>query len=209
MLLALVDDDYCFFSYIDIGCNGRASDGGVFERLGLKQALENNSLDIPEHSVILGDAAFPLKKYLMKPFPTRTTRREKVFNYRLSRARRIVENAFGILVSRFRVFESFIALKPQKVDIIVLAACSLHNWLRKTTNSYITERCVDYEDIQHSTINNGSWRDQLQTTLRNLSGTRNNRSSREAILIRNKYADLFITTEAVPWQDRVIDILNE
>lgn len=57
MLLALVDDDYCF-SYIDIECNGRASDGGVFERSGLKQALENNSL---EHSVIVGDAAFPLK----------------------------------------------------------------------------------------------------------------------------------------------------
>ncbi|GBP70038.1 Protein ANTAGONIST OF LIKE HETEROCHROMATIN PROTEIN 1 [Eumeta japonica] len=47
VLLALVDDDYCF-SYIDIGCNGRASDGGVFERSGLKQGLENNSLDIPE-----------------------------------------------------------------------------------------------------------------------------------------------------------------
>lgn len=50
----------------------------------------------------------------MKPFPTRATRREKVFNYRLSRARRIVENALGILASRFRIFESFIALKPEK-----------------------------------------------------------------------------------------------
>lgn len=208
MLLALVDDDYCF-SYIDIGCNGRASDGGVFERSGLKQALENKSLDIPEYSVIVGDSAFPLKKYLMKPFPTRATRREKIFNYRLSRARRIVENAFGILVSRFRIFESFIALKPEKVDVIVLAACSLHNWLRKTTNTYITQRCVDYEDIQLGTIINGSWRDHLQICLRNLSGTRNNRSSREAILIRNKYADLFITTETVPWQDRLINVLNE
>lgn len=46
------------YLFIYIGCNGRASDGGVFERSGLKQALENNSLDIPEHSVILGDAAF-------------------------------------------------------------------------------------------------------------------------------------------------------
>lgn len=126
VLLALVDDDY-YFSYIDIGCNGRASNGGVFEKSGLKEALENNSLDIPENSVIVGEAAFPLKKYLMKPFPIRATRREKVFNYRLSRARRIVENAFGILVSGFRIFESFIALKPEKVDVIVLAACSLHN----------------------------------------------------------------------------------
>lgn len=205
VLLALVDDDYCF-SYIDVGCNGRASDGGVFDRSSLGQALANNSLDIPENSIIVGDAAFPLKKYLMKPFPTMTTQREKVFNYRLSRARRIVENAFGILVSRFRVFQSTIALKPEKVDIIVLAACSLHNWLRKTTHTYITQRCVDYEDIQVGNTIDGSWRHQLQRSLQDLPATRSNHSSREAILIRNNYADHFITTGALAWQDRMINI---
>lgn len=60
VLLALVDDDYCF-SYVDIGTNGRASDGGVFERSGLGRALERNTLNLPEQSVIVGDAAFPLK----------------------------------------------------------------------------------------------------------------------------------------------------
>lgn len=205
VLLALVDDDYCF-SYVDIGCNGRASDGGIFKRSSLGQALEINSLDIPEHSVILGDSAFPLKKYLMKPFTTTTTQREKIFNYRLSRARRIVENAFGILVSRFRVLEASIALKPEKVDLIVLAACSLHNWLRKTTDTYITQRCVDYEDIQLGNTIDGSWRHQRQGLLQNLSATRNNHSSRDAVLIRNNYADLFVTTEALPWQDRMINI---
>lgn len=60
VLLALVDDDYCF-SYVDIGTNGRSSDGGVFERSGLGRALERNTLNLPEQSVIVGDAAFPLK----------------------------------------------------------------------------------------------------------------------------------------------------
>ncbi|CAK1590963.1 unnamed protein product [Parnassius mnemosyne] len=65
VLMALVDDNYCF-SYIDIGCNGRISDGGVFRNCNLSDILENGLL--PESHVIVGDAAFPLKPYLMKPF---------------------------------------------------------------------------------------------------------------------------------------------
>lgn len=206
VLLALVDDEYCF-TYVDIGCNGRASDGGVFAQSSLGQALQRNELDVPEHAVIVGDAAFPLKSYLMKPYATTPTEKEKIFNYRLSRARRIVENAFGILVSRFRVFEKPIPLPPESVDVIVLAACSLHNWLRKTTETYITQRCVDFEDRQLGTIQQASWRQQLRTTLTNLAPTRHNHASRIAIAKRNKYSDLFVGEEAVPWQNRMINIM--
>lgn len=142
----------------------------------------------------------------MKPFATTPTQKEKVFNYRLSRARRIVENAFGILVSRFRIFEASISLSPEKVDNIVLATCSLHNWLRKTSEAYITQRFVDYEDIQLGEVIPGAWRHQ-PTTLQNVPKTRNNHSSKEALLVRNTYADAFITTEALPWQDRMISII--
>lgn len=51
VLLALVDDDYCF-SYVDIGTNGRASDGGVFERSGLGQALERNTLNYQNNQLL-------------------------------------------------------------------------------------------------------------------------------------------------------------
>uniref|UniRef100_A0A1X7U089 DDE Tnp4 domain-containing protein n=1 Tax=Amphimedon queenslandica TaxID=400682 RepID=A0A1X7U089_AMPQE len=50
------------------------------------------------------------------------------YNYRLSRARRVVENAFGILGNRFRVLITPGALVPEKAEVIVLARCTLHNF---------------------------------------------------------------------------------
>ena len=59
VLLALVDADYRFL-YVDIGCNGRISDGGVFRNSKFFQALENNALDIPKADFLPGtEQLFP------------------------------------------------------------------------------------------------------------------------------------------------------
>lgn len=171
----------------------------------MAQALENNTLNLPDNSVVVADAAFPLKSYLMKPYPRSPTHKEKIFNLRLARARRIVGNAFGILVTRFRVLLNAIDMKPKNVDKVTLATCSLHNWLRKTSDMYITHRCVDFEDTQQHVVIPGAWRTQLNTALAGLPPTRySNHSSRKAVAIRNTYAELFETTEAVPWQEHMI-----
>lgn len=55
--------------------------------------------------VIVADDAFAMSNYLMKSFPGRILDIPKrVYNYRLSRARRAIENVFGIMSSKFRVF---------------------------------------------------------------------------------------------------------
>ncbi len=114
-MMALVDSNYRFI-YVDVGCNGRVSDGGVFRGSTLQESLEQRTANIPQPTPLPGtdmtmpffvvaDEAFPLKSYLMKPFARRgLSREQRVFNYRLSRARRIVENTFGIFANRFSFF---------------------------------------------------------------------------------------------------------
>ena len=73
-------DAKCKFITIDVGAYGRQSDGGIFRESSLGRCLENRDIDIPPPKVlpnsnealpyvILGDEAYPLTSYLMRPFP--------------------------------------------------------------------------------------------------------------------------------------------
>ena len=111
VLLAIVDSDYKFI-YCDVGANGASSDAGIFNNTDLKLALDENAVALPPPVPLtgggrpipyffVGDEAFALKDWLQKPYPHRgLTKEQRIFNYRLSRARRIVENSFGILANR-------------------------------------------------------------------------------------------------------------
>ena len=144
-LLALVDSNYRFI-YVDVGEYGSNTDGNVFKfsRFGSRfmeykldvpglKRLPNFQQEGPLPHIIVGDEAFPLLHNVMRPYPGKTegtlTREEAVFNYRLSRARMVVENAFGILAQRWRIFSRKIPLSTKNVDKVVKAACVLHNYL--------------------------------------------------------------------------------
>ena len=49
---------------------------------------------------------------------------------RLSRARRLIENSFGILANTWRILLGRMDLQPDKIRTISLATCILHNILR-------------------------------------------------------------------------------
>lgn len=142
VLLALADAD-CKFIYVNVGDLGKNSDAGIFSRSDLAARLETNTLNIPGVKelpgtrdrlphVIVGDEAFPLKLYLMRPYPGTQLddQSKKVYCYRHSRARRVVENAFGILCQKFRLYYRKICLSPEHIDNVILATCVLHNFLR-------------------------------------------------------------------------------
>ena len=79
--------------------------------------------------VILGDHAYPSLPWLMKPYPetAATTANQKCYNYRHSRARMVVENAFGRLKGRWRCLLKRMDFKLVNVPHAVSACIVLHN----------------------------------------------------------------------------------
>ena len=107
--------------YADVSSNGRVNDSGVWNKSSLLQGIQNGSVQLPGNEelpngeiaphVFLGDDAFALKKFMMKPFPQQVLDAPKrVYNYRHSRARRISENLFGILANRWKIYFTVINL---------------------------------------------------------------------------------------------------
>lgn len=142
VLLAVVDANRKFIT-IDVGSYGKEGDAGIFMKSDLFKKIQNGQLKFPPPTklpeadiempyVFVGDDAFSLTNYMMKPYSKNHAsqdRSKRIFNYRLSRARRTSENAFGILCQRFRIFFSPIAVNPRVVDKLVMSACIIHNMM--------------------------------------------------------------------------------
>ena len=80
----------------------------------------------------MGDEAFPLKTYLLKPYPgsqSKGNNEKSIFNYILSRSTRVMENAFGISSQKFEIYQRTLQSLPENADIF-FAACILHSYLR-------------------------------------------------------------------------------
>lgn len=156
---------------------------------------------------LAGDDAFPLETNVMKPYSQRNLSEEKrIFNYRLSRGRRISENVFGILASRFRVFSSVLCVKPESAMKIVLASVALHNFLRsKVPGRYLPPGCIDNENHCNGSVEDGAWRHEIQTNpFTALPNSRKGRQPQKAEDIRDMLCQYMNGPGQVPWQWNVL-----
>ena len=141
VMLALVYANLKFL-WVDIGSNGACSDAQIFNDSLLKRAIEDGTINFPEATAlpgeetrlpycILGDDAFALRTWLMKPHSKRNlSREERAFNKRLSRVRIFVEHSFGVLANRFRCLLTTMRQRTQTVRSIVFTTVILHNIIR-------------------------------------------------------------------------------
>ncbi|XP_069813762.1 uncharacterized protein [Dendropsophus ebraccatus] len=193
VVLMAVADAHCRFVAIDVGAYGSTGDSRVLqssqiglqilragERLPADQPLPGTTDPVP--FVMVSDEAFPLLSNLLRPYPRRELdTRKRIFNFRLSRARRVVECTFGIMTSQWRVLTTTIKLDVQTVDNIIKACCVLHNFTRRNILDEIVEgqqACLD------PAVN---WQLDHPSNL--------------VVSTRDLFADYFMSSEgAVPWQ---------
>ena len=103
----------------------------------------------------VGDQGYPLKEYLMRPYPTdngRVPRQKQISNYRLSTARRTAECAFGILLAKWRCLKTELEVNPEHVDAIIRTVCSLHNIIIEKEGVNETDAMTQTAPEDHSNV---------------------------------------------------------
>lgn len=197
VLLAVCDSEYRYI-YINVGSCGTDSDSNIFKNSTLFTKLQNgeinlppprsfpNTNDVPLPYVIIGDAAFGISNNVMRPYArTNMTHKKKIFNYRISRARRYIECTFGIMSNKFRIFHRPLNTALPLTIKIVKASCVLHNFIRDR-DGFKQEHTLTVAGLQDI-------------------GTHNNHNIRSGDSLRDKFANYFISPEGkVPWQDTSI-----
>ncbi|CAN8009352.1 unnamed protein product, partial [Ixodes pacificus] len=220
ILLAVVDASYKFVM-VDIGEYGSWNDSGVFRECPFGQKMMSGTLQLPcrkalpRHPgrmpfVLVGDEAFPLMENLMRPFPGEALDLpKKCFNYRLSRARRISENAFGILAARWRLFRQAIQGDLSLVDNLVWSGVLLHNYMRTCddeegvpmTSSYARPANVDCNDAQNANRQKAAGQENPSLSFRNLEPITSGHESLRGQKVRQAFANYFCSTMGeVSWQ---------
>ena len=228
ILLALVDADYKFV-WADIGAPGHQSDAQVFNRSELARCLSAGVLGLPDDEPLpgsadnrpvpyfmVGDDAFALRTWMVKPYsgPAQDYA-QRIASYRISRARRVSENAFGILAKRFQCLLTTLQQQPEVINEMVKAMIVLHNLLR--TRFPNNNPQVDREDNRHNVVP-GPWRAQrpdrphlVRDDVLLRLDRRQRRGNPGELIERGRenrdYLKNYFMSEAgrVPWQDRAIN----
>lgn len=137
----------------------------------------------------------------MKPF-TRTDAhldvKKAIFNYRLSRARRVSENTFGLLSQVFRIFYTPIVLKPKVTDNLIMTTTCIHNMLR---DGFLEKENVSFFQFNSS--------EQLPTqNMISLHAT-GGFANAEGFDIRDKFMDYFNSNAgSTQWQIKCVNRTN-
>lgn len=200
-------------NFLLFNCTGSISDGGVWSRSEFGSALDAGNVDLPgpaplpdsdivtSHAFV-ADEAFPLKRYMLRPYPRKNlTDEERVFNYRLSRARRTIENTFGILAARWQIYQKTLFMSPPTVDKIVLATVVLHNFIMqdRDRHRYCPHNFIDQDDDS-----NGEWRREecniRWTSINRLGANNATRTAEEQRDILKEYFLSPVGEAQAPWQ---------
>ena len=171
-LIMLVDLSMCMCVFSNSSLYRKGQSNSLFP--GVQESIASREVPL----VILGDPAYPLLTWLMKAFPNngRLSQQQKHFNYRLSRARVVVEHCYGRLKGRWRCLLKRLDVDVNYASKVVAACCVLHNI------------CEIHGDAFDDDWLNGTDDQTLET---NLSTVSSNQPTEGAVDIRNAFMSYF------------------
>ncbi|KAH7708566.1 nuclease HARBI1-like protein [Aphelenchoides avenae] len=201
VLMAVADASYRIL-YASVGSYGHESDGGIFDRSDFGKAIkgDSNALNLPGLAALpdsrlmcthyfVGDDAFPHHKNLMKPFRQNgLTKERRIYNYRLSRGRRMIESTLSLLASKWRLLLRNIDTNPEHCDALIQAICCLHNYL--VAEGEIYTGTGEFDDI-----------DADLPQAEHLRNPHANHAGNLADMSRTNLLEYFNGEGAVEWQD--------
>lgn len=177
----------------------------MFERkqmnLPVPKQLTADGVALPY--VLVGDEAFTLSDYLLRPYPEKggLDLERNIFNFRLSRARRVIENSFGIMVSQWRILKKPIEASVGNTISMVQAIICLHNFLRKRgSNEYYIVPKQPFNACLNQTVDIAVVENLENSALQDIKAPVNNNSSQRNIKMRDEYCDFYNEEGAVFWQ---------
>ena len=114
--------------YLNRDHPGRCHDANVLSESLLWRSFEDAGNRPFDGAVILGDSAYPLRQWLITPFPGDPDGAKGRFNVSHMRTRNVVERAFGVIKNRFSALKTTLRLKdPKDSANIIESAVILHN----------------------------------------------------------------------------------
>lgn len=139
--------------------------------------MPGTNIKVPH--VLVGDEAYPLKTYLMRPFPRENLTPSRIIvNQRLSRARQFIECTSGIISSKWSLLHKGIDVEPDFADLIIKAICLLHNIVIDLEGEDYISKYLD-ADIHPESVRVG------------FASVGENRSSVSAYNVREKFMAYF------------------
>ena len=145
-----------------VGWPGSVHDARVFRRSPLHEHLEANTLEMcPQESYLLGDAAYPLRNYLLTPFKDNghLTQKQKTYNFKHSSTRMKVEHTFGVFKGKWRRLKFIDVVCLEATIDIIVAACVLHNICQaeEDLEEFMAgDYSIDADTIHYSGIDKGT-----------------------------------------------------
>lgn len=217
ILMAICDANYRF-TFVDVGAYGSEGDASVFSNCSMGKKIIQNQLKLPVDASIgsikvpyyfIGNDALPLIERIMKPYsPTKSTaltEEQTIFNYRLSRARRCIENTFGILCSKWLCLNRTIYCNPDRAQKFVSACVVLHNYLKNNSgDTYCPKTYADYYNDKGLLIE-GEWRKKPLTILQPIDNSVVVSTDSKATKMRDHLKNYVNSPQgAVEWQKGAI-----